>query len=132
MSNEQEARSLGKLAELLEISDKKLDYIGLHPERINEEAEKKLKEIYSITSSAGDEILDGIQIMGKLMWWAGNNPEFKEMGPEFDHELLYEGGYFIDSLTEMLRGVLSKKNNAQYSLNSVLEYRLKLKEGGAR
>jgi len=126
--NEQETKSVKPLADLLEISYGEFDYFGLKPAQINEETKKKLEEISKITSNAEEEILVGIEVMGHLMWYAGCLHDHQNPGGE--DQLLIDGGYFIKNLVELLRGVLSQKDNARYALKSVLEYRLK--QGGVQ
>jgi len=51
-----------------------------------------------------------------------------EIGQDFEHELLCDGGNFVRDLAEMLRELILIKGYAEYGLQCALEYRLK--QGG--
>ncbi|MCH7622860.1 MAG: hypothetical protein IIB46_02125 [Nitrospinae bacterium] len=105
-----------------------MSHLSAQPERIDEGIEKKLQRISHLTNNAEDEILEGIEVLGDLMWHAGSYDNCEKIG--VDEGLLRDGGHFIKSLTEMLREVLWHKDNAAYVLKCALEYRLK--QGGAQ
>jgi len=118
------------LANLIGIDLEGMDHLSVRPEQIDEVMEKRLNKIISVTNCGETHILDGIELIGKLMWCAGINPECKEIGQEFEHDLLNEGGVFVQCLVEMLRTVIFVKDNAQHDLQCALEYRLK--QGGSQ
>ena len=128
MSEEQKTKSVKPLADLLGINFGGISHLSAHPEQIDEETEKKLKRISHLSSNAEDEILNGIEVIGHLMWYAGSYDNCKKIG--VDEGLLRDGGYFIKNIAEMLREVLWQKDNAEYALKCALEYRLK--QGGAQ
>jgi hypothetical protein len=114
------------LANLLEIDLEKTKHLSARPEQIDEGIEKILENISHTCNNAENEILNGIQVMGSLMWLAGSPENRKSVG--VDDSLLRDGGDFVKSLAEMLREVLWHKDNADYALKCALEYRLK--QGG--
>jgi hypothetical protein len=111
------------LANLLEIDLAKTKHLSACPEQIDEGMEKILENISHKCNNAENEILNGIQVMGSLMWLAGSPENRKSVG--VDDALLADGGDFIKSLAEMLREVLWHKVNADYSLKCALEHQLK-------
>lgn len=98
-----EPTTVRPLADLIGIDFEGMSHLSVRLEQIDEAMEKRLKKISCVTENAEGQILDGIEVMGNLMWWAGNNPEVEKMGSELDHELLNSGGYFIKALAGMLR-----------------------------
>ena len=116
------------LADLIGIDFGEMSHLSAQPERIDEGIEKKLQRIVHLSNNAEEEILEGIEVLGDLMWHAGSHENCEKIGV---HEgILRNGGHFIKSLKEMLREVLWHKDNAAYVLKCALEYRLK--QGGAQ
>ena len=126
--NEQETKSVKPLADLLGINFGGTSHLSAHPEQVDQEIEKRLKKISHTLNNAEDEILNGIEVIGHLMWHAGSYDNCEKIG--VDEGLLRDGGDFIKNLAEMLREVLWQKDNAEYALKCALEYRLK--QGGVQ
>ena len=72
MSSEQETKSVKPLADLIGIDFGEAVHLSGHPERIDEGMEEKLERISRVSNNAEDEILNGIEVIGHLMWHAGS------------------------------------------------------------
>lgn len=128
MSEEQEARRVGPLADMIGIDLGGTENLSIYPERVDDEMKKKLKNISWKAHQATDFLIDGLTIMGKLMWVAGSGE--KDRGDE--QRLLVESGIFIENLAQMLGETWKLESDADCDLINALECRLNKGKGGVK